>query len=210
MAATVMQEECIVRPAGARRFRPRQPGPDNPAAGIRRPVPARARGAEKRDSRMTSTKFVLAGAWALAAVLAAQAPSREVERVRRATAHLAHPDSATAAGFAAPAAHCIADPAAGGMGYHARNAAFLAGPLAIERPAFLVLERRADAALVLVAVEYAVPYSTAPRDSAAPTLLGQRFARADALQLWYLHVWAFRENPTGPFADFNPNVTCRP
>ena len=27
-------------------------------------------------------------------------------------------------------------------------------------------------------------------------------------QYWYLHVWAWRKNPEGMFADFNPAVQC--
>ena len=30
----------------------------------------------------------------------------------------------------------------------------------------------------------------------------------DTFQYWYLHVWAWRDNPEGMFADFNPVVQC--
>jgi hypothetical protein len=32
--------------------------------------------------------------------------------------------------------------------------------------------------------------------------------RAPSLGLWYLHVWAWLENPSGVTADFNPHVRC--
>jgi len=29
------------------------------------------------------------------------------------------------------------------------------------------------------------------------------------LGIWYLHVWHWEPNPSGVFADWNPNVKCR-
>ena len=36
----------------------------------------------------------------------------------------------------------------------------------------------------------------------------KRFARNETFQVWALHVWVWRKNPNGTFADWNPKVNC--
>jgi hypothetical protein len=55
-----------------------------------------------------------------------------------------------------------------------------------------------------VGIEYVVPLSF---PEPAP-LFGQHFHANEDAGLWALHVWAWRHNPSGMFADWNPNVTC--
>jgi hypothetical protein len=38
--------------------------------------------------------------------------------------------------------------------------------------------------------------------------MGQNLKPAPSLKLWYLHVWVWQENPSGVFADWNPDVKC--
>jgi hypothetical protein len=38
--------------------------------------------------------------------------------------------------------------------------------------------------------------------------MGRRLKHEDNLNLWYMHVWAWTDNPDGVFADFNPTVQC--
>ena len=38
--------------------------------------------------------------------------------------------------------------------------------------------------------------------------MAQRMQRQDGLQVWYLHMWVWRENPAGLFADYHPGVRC--
>ena len=45
--------------------------------------------------------------------------------------------------------------------------------------------------------------------AAAPVLFGQEFKQNDTFQLWGLHVWLWKENPSGLFASWNPRVSCR-
>ena len=59
-------------------------------------------------------------------------------------------------------------------------------------------------------VEYIIPYSAWPRDSIAPVAMGQTMRREDNLKIWFLHVWAWKENPDGVFADYHPHVSCPP
>lgn len=131
-----------------------------------------------------------------------------VQRVRAATAAFVSLDSAVAAGYAPTVAQCIAHPDHGAMGFHHVNRALMDAQLEVERPEILVYERLADGRYVLNGIEYIVPYSRWSRDSAPPTVLGQHLKRADDLRLWYLHVWVWRENPAGLFADWNPAVHC--
>jgi hypothetical protein len=59
----------------------------------------------------------------------------------------------------------------------------------------------------LVAVEFALPYDLWTRDR-PPQFLGQDFQREDEFGVWALHVWVWRHNPEGLFAEANPRVTC--
>jgi hypothetical protein len=65
-----------------------------------------------------------------------------------------------------------------------------------------------DSTYRLNGVEFILPYRFLPRDSAAPSIMGQRMHREDNLKFWYLHVWAWRDNPQGVFANFHPDVAC--
>jgi hypothetical protein len=69
--------------------------------------------------------------------------------------------------------------------------------------------------LRLLGVEYIVPAAAwHEKNAAPPSLLGQTFHLVASpnrfgLESFYeLHVWAWRENPHGTFADFNPRVSC--
>lgn len=68
----------------------------------------------------------------------------------------------------------------------------------------------------MLGVEYLVladAWNTA-NPQGPPVLLGQHFNLVGSpnrygLPAFYeLHVWAWRDNPLGAFADFNPNVSC--
>ena len=59
----------------------------------------------------------------------------------------------------------------------------------------------------LVGVEFAVPYALWS-GSSAPSFLGNEFEREDEFGVFGLHVWIWRENPEGMFAESNPRVSC--
>ena len=94
------------------------------------------------------------------------------------------------------------------MGYHHVNRAFLDSTVEIERPEILLYERGDDGKMRLNGVEFIVPYARRSRDSTPPVLIGQALRREDNLSIWYLHVWAWNENPNGMFADYHPRVFC--
>ena len=51
-------------------------------------------------------------------------------------------------------------------------------------------------------------YKFWPRDTVPPVIFGKNMKQEDNFKYWYLHLWAFTNNPYGLFADFNPNVQC--
>ena len=111
---------------------------------------------------------------------------------------------AQAAGYTERLTDCMSD-ATGGMGYHYGKVAFIDGNARLLEPEILMYEPQADGSLKLVGIEYVVPLSAS---ATPPSLFGLEFHRNEAFQLWVLHVWLYRENPSGTFTDWNPNVSC--
>jgi hypothetical protein len=129
---------------------------------------------------------------------------RDLDALRRLTAPYSDFSRAQAAGYTERLTDCMSDPA-GAMGFHYGNVAFIDGNARLLEPEILMYEPQANGSLQFVGVEFVVPLSAA---AAPPTLLGHTFHRNDAFQLWVLHVWLNRENPSGMFADWNPAVSC--
>ena len=134
--------------------------------------------------------------------------------IRAATARYQNVDAARAAGYVDDGFGCIADPVLGGMGWHLINDALHADPATDPlRPDLLVYEPQRDGTLKLVALEYEVYQQDwyGAGHTQPPRLLGQEFEAIDFPPLpliFGLHVWLWRENPSGMFADFNPKVAC--
>ena len=133
---------------------------------------------------------------------------RDVEAVRRATEKFHDLAAAGEAGYPTKIPACIADSTMGGMGHHMIDRARYDEKLEIERPEMLLYAPLGNGNVELVAVEYVVPYQAVPATAQAPRLFGQAFKRYDNLNYWALHVWAWRRNPAGLFADWNPTVRC--
>jgi hypothetical protein len=131
-----------------------------------------------------------------------------VERIRRATAPFQDLELAVAAGYSRDGGTCLEHPPEGAMGYHHMNHAWMDDVLELERPEILNFERSADGGYELTGVEYIVPRS-AWSASEPPSILGQELKTAPGMEIWYLHVWVWRDNPNGLFADWNPSVACR-
>jgi len=132
---------------------------------------------------------------------------RDLAALRAVTAPFHNFDKAVQAGWGARITPCFSDPELGGMGYHYGNPALIDGMVEALKPELLLYEPMQNGKLRLVAVEYVVPFTawTAP---APPKLYGQSFHRNETFGLWVLHVWHFRHNPSGVFADWNPDVSC--
>ena len=131
-----------------------------------------------------------------------------VARLRNATRSFRVLDAAVAAGYPRQVADCIVHERHGAMGYHHVNRSYVDDKLEPERPEILLYERRPDGSYKLNGAEFILPFRFYSRDSVAPVFMGQKLSREDNLKYWYLHVWAWTENPDGLFANFNPDVTC--
>ncbi|HET7815979.1 MAG TPA: hypothetical protein VFK58_00160 [Sphingomicrobium sp.] len=91
------------------------------------------------------------------------------------------------------------------------------------RPAILIYEPQADGSLELVAVENLVFQKSwhAAGNSAKPSFHGVEYdtmqddpaTKMDEAHMFEphydRHVWLYRHNPNGLFAQFNPNVSCK-
>jgi hypothetical protein len=111
---------------------------------------------------------------------------------------------------------CIDNPGTGAMGVHYANGALVeAGKIDALKPQVLVYEPTAEGCLRLVGVEYVVFQEAwdAAHDS-PPALFGEEFMLTAAgnrygLPAFYsLHAWAWKSNPSGTFAMWNPDVRC--
>lgn len=145
----------------------------------------------------------------------AQGPTHGlVAEVRQATRDFHDVSVALAAGYAS-AGSCVSGPQEGAMGIHYPNGALVGdGLLDPRRPEVLIYEQRGGR-LRLLGVEFLVIAQQWDAGNAGPpVLMGQHFHyvgspnRYGLPPFYELHVWAWRDNPNGIFADWNPEVSC--
>ena len=82
----------------------------------------------------------------------------------------------------------------------------LDGRIDPELPDALIYEPHREA-LQLVGVEFAIPKALWTEQS-PPQFLGATFQSEDEFGVYGLHVWVWRDNPDGLFAETNPRVSC--
>ena len=133
---------------------------------------------------------------------------RDVETLRAATDKYHELAAAEAAGYPTTMPKCIADSTMGGMGYHMIDRKSIDEKQEIEHPEMLIYASDGEGKPELVAVEYIVPYRVHPSTEKPPRLFGQEYKRYDQFNYWGLHVWAWRKNAAGLFADWNPTIRC--
>lgn len=132
----------------------------------------------------------------------------QLHALRQATAAYHSLDAAMAAGWDVDLTGCVAnpDPAVGAMGHHYINSdIFFDADVDPLRPDVLVYAPTPSGGRQLVAVEWVVFTAMNPTP---PQLFGQTFHLNPNIQAWVLHAWIWKPNPSGMFADFNPNVQC--
>jgi hypothetical protein len=135
---------------------------------------------------------------------------RDLATLRRVTAPFHSFKKAETAGWSTKITDCMTDPnGAGGMGFHYGNTGLINATVSVDKPELLLYEPDKHGRLHLVAVEYIIPYSFQSQDGPAPVLFGQKFLKNDTFQLWGLHAWVWKENPSGIFASWNPRVSCK-
>lgn len=147
----------------------------------------------------------------------------ELAQVRRVTARFHRVEAAIEAGYTLGWINgsgvriltgCVSHPTAGAMGYHYFNADLMADNAvdALE-PEALVYAPAADGGLKLVAVEWVVrgPGSNPPGVSAPPSVLGMQMhilVPPPGPGFYLMHAWVWATNPSGMFANWNPEVSC--
>ena len=132
----------------------------------------------------------------------------DTARLRAATAAFRSRDAALAAGYAVKNPACIAHPSMGAMGYHLDNDALKDDRIEVERPEVLVYRRTPAGEYELTGVEYMVPFSAHAPTLPPPTVMGQALRPFAPGKFWYRHVWAWSDNPSGLFEDWNPRISC--
>lgn len=111
---------------------------------------------------------------------------------------------------------CVTGSHEGAMGLHYVNFDLVGDPaIDAARPELLVYEPLPHGKVRLVAVDYLVFKDAWDATSTVtPKLNGQLFHLFDSpnrygLPAFYtLHVWAWKHNPSGTFANWNPTVSC--
>lgn len=137
-----------------------------------------------------------------------------LEGIRQKTSAFQSLQSAKNAGYTvlvthpATGAECLLDPQHGGMGIHYLNPALVDGAVDGNAPEVLIYVPDAKGEPKLVAVEYVIPFTIRGENEPPPVLFGQEFKRNHTFNLWALHAWAWKDNPSGAFADYNPKVSC--
>jgi len=152
-------------------------------------------------------KLAKTDVFATAALAAENAPDNPLAaKVRKANDRFHDVKAATAEGYAP--IPCASSPTGGAMGIHYVNGDYLKDDaIDLAKPEAVMYEPKADGSLELVAVEYITGKGPASLEghlfnfNSAPNRYG--------LGAFYeLHVWAWKANPTGAFADNNPHVSC--
>ncbi len=140
----------------------------------------------------------------------------QLAAVRRATAAFHDLTVAEAAGYGKFHV-CTEEPGVGTMGQHFADGALVGDSLInAAQPEVLVFEPKASGGYRLVAVEYVVlAEAWDAENSAPPALFGRTFSlipspnRYGLPPFYELHAWLWEPNPSGMFADWNPNVSCQ-
>ncbi len=158
-------------------------------------------------SRARSLTLLLLVSIGLAGVAGAQnAKETLVDKVRGANSRFRDVSVALAEGYAP--IPCASGIDGGAMGVHYVNPNYLKDAVPdVKRPQAVMYEPMPDGKMALVAVEYITFKGPA-------SLEGQLFNFNGApnrygLDPFYeLHVWAWKPNPRGAYADMNPEVSC--
>lgn len=103
---------------------------------------------------------------------------------------------------------CASGASGGAMGIHYVNGGYLEnGELDVARPEAVMYEPQPDGSLKLVAVEYISFEGPASLGGHLFNYVGEP-NRYGLDPFYQLHVWAWRPNANGTFADMNPDVSC--
>lgn len=145
-------------------------------------------------------------------VFTVQAESKnDLAKLRKATAQYHRLEAAQAVGYdLVPGLdHCFNNPGIGGMGYHYINVSLLDTTVDFLQPEAMVYVPGPNGILQLGAVEYIVPAAAWDAEhSELPQVIGHEFHLNPSLGVYVLHIWIWKNNPSGMFEDWNPKVSC--
>ena len=111
---------------------------------------------------------------------------------------------------------CVSGSDSGAMGMHFVNGSLVGdGEIDATHPEIVIYEPLPNGKLKLVGADYLVLADAwNAKHAAPPELMGQLFHLFEApnrfgLPAFYtLHVWAWKDNPTGSFVNWHQNVSC--
>ena len=111
---------------------------------------------------------------------------------------------------------CVSGPDSGAMGLHYVNLPLvLDGVLDAAKPEIIIYEPLPNGRLKMTGADFLIFAEDWHRNNAAtPELQGQLLHlfespnRFGLPNFYTLHVWAWKENPTGAFANWHSNVSC--
>lgn len=132
--------------------------------------------------------------------------ARALATLRRATARYHNLKAATDDGFVFLHG-CESRPDEGPVGILYVHPDRLDGVIDPSKPEALIYEPLENGRVRLVGVELAIPY-VAWTQAQPPEFLGATFQPEDEFGVWGLHIWLWRHNPEGLFAESNPRVSC--
>jgi hypothetical protein len=130
-----------------------------------------------------------------------------IAEVRKATTKFHDRQRAKDAGYSVQFPAGCASSAEGAQGFHYLNEELVDANVELLRPELVMYEPGPNGQRNLVGVDYIVPLALSENP---PELLGQQFTPlGPPLNVWALHIWAWRPNPSGMFALWNPKVSCQ-
>lgn len=132
-----------------------------------------------------------------------------LNEVRAVTEPYQNIDNAMAAGWDTFLSPCVEHPELGGMGYHVGRMEYMDGRTNHLEPQVLLYEPTEGGGMEFVGVEYIIPFAIHSAESDPPMTLGQHYHQNLVQEIWALHVWTEKENPSGIFSDWNSNVSCQ-
>jgi hypothetical protein len=138
-----------------------------------------------------------------------------VRIVRESTARFRDPAMAEAENYELMFG-CVSGPDAGAMGLHYVNMALVGdGLLDVTRPEIVIYEPLPGGRRRLIGADYLVlAEAWDASNDGPPQIMGQLLHLFEApnrfgLPAFYtLHVWAWKDSPTGTFVNWNHNVSC--
>jgi hypothetical protein len=138
-----------------------------------------------------------------------------VKLVRESTVRFRDPASAEAEGYKLMFG-CVSGPDAGAMGLHYVNMDLVGdGLLDATRPEIVIYEPLPGGRRRLIGADYLITAEAwHAKNAGPPQIMGQLLHLFEApnrfgLPAFYtLHVWAWKESPTGTFVNWHHNVSC--